>query len=86
MGDHGKHIAIVGYGSACLIILKMLQDLPKELRQGWRVTVYERREGLGGQWCAQPAILSWELSDNDVSSRLPDDAVQDPAKSVPLTG
>ena len=45
-----EHIAIVGYGSAALILLKTLQDLPPELRQGWRVTVLERREGLGGQW------------------------------------
>lgn len=46
----GLHIAIVGYGSACLVLLKCLQDLPEELRRGWRVTVFERREGLGGQW------------------------------------
>lgn len=45
-----KHIAIVGYGSATLSLLKTLQDLPKELREGWRVTVFERREALGGQW------------------------------------
>ena len=50
-----KHIAIVGYGSAALAILKALQDLPPELRRGWRVSVYERREGLGGQWCVQVA-------------------------------
>lgn len=46
----GKHIAIVGYGSAALVMLKTLQDLPRSLRQGWRVTIYERRDSLGGQW------------------------------------
>lgn len=46
----GLHIAIVGYGSSALMLLKSLQDLPQELREDWRVTVFERREGLGGQW------------------------------------
>jgi uncharacterized NAD(P)/FAD-binding protein YdhS len=54
MSEHtvqtGLHIAIVGYGSSSLMLLKSLQDLPAELRQGWHVTVFERREGLGGQW------------------------------------
>lgn len=49
----GLHIAIVGYGSSALMLLKSLQDLPPELRESWRVTIFERREGLGGQWYAQ---------------------------------
>lgn len=32
------------------MIIKTLQDLPYELRKGFRITVFERREGLGGQW------------------------------------
>lgn len=74
----GKHIAIVGYGSACLIILKMLQDLPRELRQGWRVTVFERREGLGGQW--------WAKSSNKYSQITADAAIQAARRLSPGPG
>ena len=49
-----KHILIVGYGSAALAVLKALQDLPEEFRRGWRISVFERRHGIGGQWCALP--------------------------------
>lgn len=81
----GKHIAIVGYGSASLIILKMLQDLPAELRQGWRVTIFERREGLGGQWWAAASDSSAKINLRSFP-RLPDDSIQDPVNGIPLTG
>lgn len=74
-----KHILIVGYGSAALAVLKALQDLPEEFRRGWRISVFERRHGIGGQWCVLPSGIMSVLS---MSPRLPDDGLGE----VALTG
>ena len=50
MSAGSKRIAVIGYGSAGLVAVKSLQDLPRELREGWSITVFEGREGLGGIW------------------------------------
>ena len=45
-----KSIAIVGAGSAGLAMLKVLLDLPENVRRGWEIVLYEEREDVGGIW------------------------------------
>ncbi|KAI0792008.1 FAD/NAD-P-binding domain-containing protein [Abortiporus biennis] len=49
-----KSIAIVGAGSAGLAILKVLLDLPIEVRSGWDIVLYEQRRNVGGLWLPDP--------------------------------
>lgn len=43
-----KRIAVVGTGAGGLAVLKALVQLPEDLRAGWDVVAFERRDGIGG--------------------------------------
>ncbi|OCH91091.1 FAD/NAD(P)-binding domain-containing protein [Obba rivulosa] len=49
-----KSIAIVGAGSGGLAALKTILDLPKDVREGWEIELYEQRRDVGGVWLADP--------------------------------
>ncbi|GAA98057.1 hypothetical protein E5Q_04738 [Mixia osmundae IAM 14324] len=51
-----KRICVIGYGSAGLVAVKTLQDLPIELRRDYDVVIYEGREALGGVWLPEEHI------------------------------
>lgn len=46
-----KRIAIIGGGTAGLAALKtFVYDIPKAENEEWEITLYERRERIGGVW------------------------------------
>ncbi|KAI5120008.1 hypothetical protein M0805_008469 [Coniferiporia weirii] len=53
--DVTKSIAIVGAGSAGLAMLKVLLDLPENVRRGWEIVLFEERMGVGGVWLPDSA-------------------------------
>ncbi|KZV85019.1 FAD/NAD(P)-binding domain-containing protein [Exidia glandulosa HHB12029] len=52
-----KRIAVVGTGSGGLAVLKALVELPMEMRQGWEIVAFEKREDVGGVW-----LPDWDVS------------------------
>ncbi|KZV85022.1 FAD/NAD(P)-binding domain-containing protein [Exidia glandulosa HHB12029] len=52
-----KRIAVVGTGSGGLATLKALVELPMEMRQGWEIVAFEKREDIGGVW-----LPDWDVS------------------------
>jgi len=40
----------VGAGTAGLAALKSILDLPKDVRNGWDIIIYEQRANIGGVW------------------------------------
>ncbi|KDQ62147.1 hypothetical protein JAAARDRAFT_121811 [Jaapia argillacea MUCL 33604] len=49
-----KSIAIVGGGTAGLAALKALLDLPEDVRQDWKIDLFEQRRDVGGIWLPDP--------------------------------
>ncbi|KAH9000382.1 FAD/NAD-P-binding domain-containing protein [Lactarius akahatsu] len=50
-----KRIAIVGGGTAGIVMLKTLvDDLPKDLTQTWEIVLFEQRDDVGGIWYPDP--------------------------------
>lgn len=45
-----KRIAIVGAGTAGIGALIGLKNVPEEVRAGWEIDLFERREDVGGVW------------------------------------
>ncbi|KAI0306167.1 hypothetical protein B0F90DRAFT_1696709 [Multifurca ochricompacta] len=46
-----KRIAIIGGGTAGIIMLKtLITDLPEEVTRNWEIVLFEQRDNIGGLW------------------------------------
>ncbi|KZV77786.1 hypothetical protein EXIGLDRAFT_847974, partial [Exidia glandulosa HHB12029] len=48
-----KRVAIVGMGAGGISSLKALAALPEQMRAGWEIVAFEKREAVGGLWIPQ---------------------------------
>ena len=65
-GKH-KRIAIVGTGAAGITQLKVITEMPAEMRQGWEIAVFEERGGVGGIWFVAFLCVSYTVADESLT-------------------
>lgn len=47
-----KRVAVIGMGAGGISALKALVSLPAHMRDGWELVAFEKRDAVGGLWCA----------------------------------